>query len=167
MGTPESSALMDAASRIAREIGFPVMIKASAGGGGKGMRIAHSTDEVAEGFTRARSEAIEEELRGEYEVLHGFLTQEMPDESAVMAPAVVRAVARPRGLRETRDGKGEPDQQPARDEGSGDGGSTHGFSSAGSSGLRFVLSFRPADRPPRRSQSGGPFAGQKPHLQAS
>src|SRR3974390_636051 len=45
------------AIRIAGEIGFPVMIKASAGGGGKGMRIAHSTGEVAEGFTRARSEA--------------------------------------------------------------------------------------------------------------
>jgi propionyl-CoA carboxylase alpha chain len=45
------------AERIAKEIGFPVMIKASAGGGGKGMRIAHSESEVAEGFTRARSEA--------------------------------------------------------------------------------------------------------------
>ncbi|MBV9260301.1 MAG: ATP-grasp domain-containing protein, partial [Pseudolabrys sp.] len=42
---------------IADEIGYPVMIKASAGGGGKGMRIAHSTAEVAEGFTRAKSEA--------------------------------------------------------------------------------------------------------------
>src|SRR5262245_58267520 len=42
---------------IADEIGYPVMIKASAGGGGKGMRIAHSQDEVAEGFARARSEA--------------------------------------------------------------------------------------------------------------
>jgi propionyl-CoA carboxylase alpha chain len=47
----------DHALRIAREIGFPVMIKASAGGGGKGMRIAHGEAEVAEGFTRARSEA--------------------------------------------------------------------------------------------------------------
>jgi propionyl-CoA carboxylase alpha chain len=46
-----------AALRIAEEIGFPVMIKASAGGGGKGMRIAHSKSEVAEGFARARSEA--------------------------------------------------------------------------------------------------------------
>jgi propionyl-CoA carboxylase alpha chain len=45
------------AVRIAEEIGFPVMIKASAGGGGKGMRIAHAAAEVAEGFTRARSEA--------------------------------------------------------------------------------------------------------------
>jgi propionyl-CoA carboxylase alpha chain len=45
------------AIRIAGDIGYPVMIKASAGGGGKGMRIAHSKAEVAEGFTRARSEA--------------------------------------------------------------------------------------------------------------
>src|SRR2546421_11363864 len=42
---------------IADEIGYPVMIKASAGGGGKGMRIAHSASEVAEGFTRSKSEA--------------------------------------------------------------------------------------------------------------
>jgi propionyl-CoA carboxylase alpha chain len=42
---------------IANEIGYPVMIKASAGGGGKGMRIAMSADEVAEGFARAKSEA--------------------------------------------------------------------------------------------------------------
>src|SRR5271168_4349977 len=45
------------AARIAAEIGFPVMIKASAGGGGKGMRIARSAAEVEEGFTRSRSEA--------------------------------------------------------------------------------------------------------------
>ncbi len=42
---------------IAEQIGYPVMIKASAGGGGKGMRIAFSNGEVAEGFARARSEA--------------------------------------------------------------------------------------------------------------
>jgi len=45
------------AVKIADEIGYPVMIKASAGGGGKGMRIAHSKAEVAENFARARSEA--------------------------------------------------------------------------------------------------------------
>ncbi|MFZ0422190.1 MAG: acetyl/propionyl/methylcrotonyl-CoA carboxylase subunit alpha [Xanthobacteraceae bacterium] len=42
---------------IAEQIGYPVMIKASAGGGGKGMRIAFSKSEVAENFARARSEA--------------------------------------------------------------------------------------------------------------
>jgi len=45
------------AARIADEIGYPVMIKASAGGGGKGMRIATSRAELADGFARARSEA--------------------------------------------------------------------------------------------------------------
>jgi propionyl-CoA carboxylase alpha subunit len=45
------------AMRIADEIGYPVMIKASAGGGGKGMRIAHSKSEVAEGFNLAKAEA--------------------------------------------------------------------------------------------------------------
>src|SRR6201987_2278490 len=45
------------ALKIAEEIGYPVMIKASAGGGGKGMRIAHSKAEVAEGFNLAKAEA--------------------------------------------------------------------------------------------------------------
>ncbi|WP_369723193.1 acetyl-CoA carboxylase biotin carboxylase subunit [Bradyrhizobium sp. LLZ17] len=45
------------AVRISDEIGYPVMIKASAGGGGKGMRIAHSRAEVAEGFNLAKAEA--------------------------------------------------------------------------------------------------------------
>ena len=43
--------------RVASEIGYPVMIKATAGGGGKGMRIARSDAEAREGFERARSEA--------------------------------------------------------------------------------------------------------------
>ncbi len=42
---------------IAEQIGYPVMIKASAGGGGKGIRIAFDKSEVAESFARARSEA--------------------------------------------------------------------------------------------------------------
>ncbi|MBW9114969.1 acetyl/propionyl/methylcrotonyl-CoA carboxylase subunit alpha [Rhizobium cauense] len=45
------------AEKIAAEIGYPVMIKASAGGGGKGMRIAWNESEVRDGFDRARSEA--------------------------------------------------------------------------------------------------------------
>ena len=45
------------ATRIADEIGYPVMLKASAGGGGKGMRIAWSAGEVKEGFERSKSEA--------------------------------------------------------------------------------------------------------------
>src|SRR6204780_3053449 len=45
------------AVKIADGIGYPVMIKASAGGGGKGMRIAHSKSEVAEGFSLAKAEA--------------------------------------------------------------------------------------------------------------
>jgi propionyl-CoA carboxylase alpha chain len=45
------------AEKIAGEIGYPVMIKASAGGGGKGMRIAWNKSEVRDGFDRARSEA--------------------------------------------------------------------------------------------------------------
>src|SRR5690606_24270502 len=43
----------DEAVKVAQEIGYPVMIKASAGGGGKGMRIARSDDEVREGFQSA------------------------------------------------------------------------------------------------------------------
>ncbi len=42
---------------IARDIGYPVMIKASAGGGGKGMRLAHDDAEVLEGFRSATNEA--------------------------------------------------------------------------------------------------------------
>ncbi len=42
---------------IARDIGYPVMIKASAGGGGKGMRLARDDDEAAAGFTSAANEA--------------------------------------------------------------------------------------------------------------
>ena len=47
----------EGAVAIARDIGYPVMIKASAGGGGKGMRIAATDAEVREGFRSATSEA--------------------------------------------------------------------------------------------------------------
>jgi propionyl-CoA carboxylase alpha chain len=45
------------AVRISEEIGYPVMIKASAGGGGKGIRVAYSRAEVEEGFPAVRAEA--------------------------------------------------------------------------------------------------------------
>ena len=54
MGVIESA---DRAVEIAREIGYPVMIKASAGGGGKGMRIARSDAEAREGFQSSKNEA--------------------------------------------------------------------------------------------------------------
>jgi len=44
--------------KISREIGYPVMIKASAGGGGKGMRIANDDQEALDGFKLSREEAI-------------------------------------------------------------------------------------------------------------
>lgn len=43
--------------KIANEIGYPVMIKASAGGGGKGMRIAFNDSEAWEGFNLSKDEA--------------------------------------------------------------------------------------------------------------
>jgi propionyl-CoA carboxylase alpha chain len=46
-----------AAARVADEIGYPVMVKASAGGGGKGMRVAHDDAELREGFSSAQHEA--------------------------------------------------------------------------------------------------------------
>ena len=45
------------AVRISKQIGYPVMIKASAGGGGKGMRIAWNDTEVKEGFVSSKNEA--------------------------------------------------------------------------------------------------------------
>jgi propionyl-CoA carboxylase alpha chain len=47
----------DHAVQIAREIGYPVMLKASAGGGGKGMRVVADDDECRDGFERATNEA--------------------------------------------------------------------------------------------------------------
>ncbi len=49
---------VDAAKIAAREIGYPIMIKASAGGGGKGMRLVHDEAELVTGWERASSEAL-------------------------------------------------------------------------------------------------------------
>ena len=57
-GVDRALADVDEAVAVAREVGYPVMLKASAGGGGKGMRIAVGEDEVREGFRGATSEAL-------------------------------------------------------------------------------------------------------------
>jgi propionyl-CoA carboxylase alpha chain len=56
-GTLDAIAEPAIALEVARSIGYPVMVKASAGGGGKGMRIAHDDRELLDGLDRARSEA--------------------------------------------------------------------------------------------------------------
>ena len=57
-GTPGPVEDPDEALSFAREIGFPVIIKAAAGGGGKGMRVAKDPDDFARSFQLARSEAL-------------------------------------------------------------------------------------------------------------
>lgn len=57
---PGTNGLVDdgaSAFEIAKSIGFPVIIKATAGGGGKGMRVAHDMEQLARSVTAARSEA--------------------------------------------------------------------------------------------------------------
>ena len=56
-GWNEAIETAEAAVRIAQGIGYPVMIKASAGGGGKGLRVAHDDQSAFEGFTACRNEA--------------------------------------------------------------------------------------------------------------
>jgi len=48
---------VDHAVKISNKVGYPVMIKASAGGGGKGMRIAYNDEEAREGFASSKNEA--------------------------------------------------------------------------------------------------------------
>ena len=48
---------VDAAREVAERVGYPVLIKAAAGGGGRGMKVARSADELADAFSMARTEA--------------------------------------------------------------------------------------------------------------
>jgi acetyl-CoA carboxylase biotin carboxylase subunit len=57
-GSPGPVEDVDEALAIAEKMGFPVIIKASAGGGGKGMRVARDIDDFARSFQLARSEAL-------------------------------------------------------------------------------------------------------------
>jgi len=56
-GHPEAMKDADEAYEVALKIGCPVMLKASAGGGGKGMRVANNIDDVRDGFIAAQNEA--------------------------------------------------------------------------------------------------------------
>jgi acetyl-CoA carboxylase biotin carboxylase subunit len=56
-GTTSALAEADEALKVAEEIGFPVMLKASAGGGGKGLRLVRSREELAGNLSLAQSEA--------------------------------------------------------------------------------------------------------------
>jgi len=57
-GTEGAVLDVNEAKKIAKEVGFPILIKASAGGGGKGMRIVENADELEEQMNRAISEAL-------------------------------------------------------------------------------------------------------------
>src|SRR5947209_18798473 len=56
-GWLDDIATTDEALKMAKDIGFPVMMKASAGGGGKGMRLAWNATDVREGFDSVKREA--------------------------------------------------------------------------------------------------------------
>ncbi len=79
------------AIRISGEIGYPVMLKASAGGGGKGMRIAWSEDEVAEGFQASRNEAASS-FGDDRMFIEKFVTQPRHIEIQVLADAHGNAI---------------------------------------------------------------------------
>lgn len=73
-GTPGAVAKWDEAAEFIKEYGFPVIIKAAFGGGGRGMRVVREQSEMQDAFNRATSEAktafgdgtvfIERESRG-------------------------------------------------------------------------------------------------------
>ena len=76
----------DEAVRISQEIGYPVMIKASAGGGGKGMRIAWSDEEAREGFQSSKNEAANS-FGDDRIFIEKFVTQPRHIEIQVLADA--------------------------------------------------------------------------------
>ena len=56
-GSPGAVDTLEEAVELAGSIGFPLLVKAASGGGGRGMKVAHSADELSEAFSSARSEA--------------------------------------------------------------------------------------------------------------
>src|SRR5215468_11074787 len=57
-GTSRGMSSLAEAQQLAAELGYPIMLKAAAGGGGKGMRLARDPSELASAFDTARSEAL-------------------------------------------------------------------------------------------------------------
>ena len=57
-GSPGPVESLEEGQKVAEEIGFPVIIKAAAGGGGKGMRVANDADQFSQSFTLAKQEAL-------------------------------------------------------------------------------------------------------------
>jgi acetyl-CoA carboxylase biotin carboxylase subunit len=57
-GSPDPIESVDEAKKLAKEIGFPVIVKAAAGGGGRGMRIVRTEDELAGSLEMAQAEAL-------------------------------------------------------------------------------------------------------------
>ena len=56
-GSPGAVATLEEAETLSKDIGFPLLVKAASGGGGRGMKVANSPDELSEAFSSARSEA--------------------------------------------------------------------------------------------------------------
>ncbi|MDO5622675.1 MAG: acetyl/propionyl/methylcrotonyl-CoA carboxylase subunit alpha [Paracoccus sp. (in: a-proteobacteria)] len=81
----------DEAVKISNEIGYPVMIKASAGGGGKGMRIAWNDTEAREGFESSRNEAANS-FGDDRIFIEKFVTQPRHIEIQVLADSHGNAV---------------------------------------------------------------------------
>jgi len=91
-GSPQPLTSRDAAVQLAEEIGFPVILKASAGGGGKGMRVARDARELRHAFDTARHEA--ERAFGVADVyLEKYLTSPRHIEVQVLADRRGKAIA--------------------------------------------------------------------------
>ncbi len=56
-GSPGAVHTLEEAQKLSKDIGFPLLVKAASGGGGRGMKVANSVDELSEAFSSARSEA--------------------------------------------------------------------------------------------------------------
>ena len=56
-GSPGAVHTLEEAQRIGGDVGYPLLVKAASGGGGRGMKVAETADDLAEAFSSARSEA--------------------------------------------------------------------------------------------------------------